>query len=78
MNRCDALAALMALPATARITRASVQPDDVIVVECDEVLSNAAMDAIQHHLRTVWPEPQRLLVLHSGLSVKVVEAKPVA
>ena len=71
MNRREALLALLALPPTARITRAEVKPDDVIVVETNEHITADAADVIAIRMRQVWPD-HKCVVLSRGLTLKVV------
>lgn len=77
MNRREAIAALMALPATPTITRANVQPDDVIVIECPGRIPMEAAERIQKVAEQAWPG-RKVLVLSDGLTVKIVRASGVA
>lgn len=70
MDRREALAALMALPATARISRAAVKPDDVIVIECDEVLSVDVARRITQQGEQIWPG-HRVAVLGKGMHLRI-------
>ena len=72
MNRREAMAALMALPATARISRAVVKPTDVIVIESDEILSANQILNLTTTLQQVWPQ-QKILVLDRHLRLKIVD-----
>jgi hypothetical protein len=74
MNRRDAIAALMALPATARITRATVQATDVIVLEIPERISAQTEARLRLHLAEIWPD-QRVLILSNGAAIKVIDAR---
>ncbi len=71
MNRRDALAALVSLPALTRITSGPVAPTDVIVVECAGLLSCEQRARIQATLREVWPG-RRIVVCDGGTRIKVV------
>ena len=71
MNRRDALAALVALPEIARISSAPVQPTDVIVVECDQIISDSAAAHMRSTLESIWPG-RKCVVLAKGLTLKVV------
>jgi len=71
MNRRDALAALVALPALTRIATAQVAPTDVIVVEVDAILSQEVARRMQLTLGQVWPGRQ-VVVLPKGMTLKVV------
>lgn len=74
MNRRDAIKALMVgLPATATLTSAKVEPDDVIVVECDELFSQSTAERIKDHLQSVWPH-RKVVVLGHGLHLKIAKA----
>jgi hypothetical protein len=72
MNRRDAMKALMALPATATITRAAVKPSDVIVIECDQFLSSDICDHIEKQMAIAFPG-QKCVVLDRSLRMKIVE-----
>jgi hypothetical protein len=71
MKRREALAALMALPAATRITRAEVQTGDVIVFECPGYISDEAVARIRKCAETVWPD-NRIAVLGDGMRLKIV------
>lgn len=75
MNRRDAMKALMSLPATATVTRSAVQPNDVIVIESDDVLSCAGRADIANAVRQVWPN-NKVVVLDKGLRMKIAEGRP--
>lgn len=75
MNRRDAIKALMtALPATATLSAAKVEPDDVIVVECDRPVSDNEAARIKHCLGTVWPG--RKVVVAGEMRLKIAKAHP--
>ena len=71
MNRREAIAALMSLPATATLTAAKVEPNDVIVVECDEPLSQQSAELIKAAMESVWPG-RKCVVLDQSLKLKIV------
>jgi hypothetical protein len=73
VNRREAIAALIALPEVTRIAAAKVEPDDVIVVECDQLLSDSQRASIRATLETVWPG-RRCVVLGRGMTLKLVPA----
>lgn len=70
MNRREALAALVSLPATARISVADVKPNDVIVVECDAPISHEIAKRIRLHVQDVWPN-HKVLIVGDGLRIKI-------
>jgi hypothetical protein len=70
MTRREAIQALTALPAVARISRADVTPASVIIVECDERLTLQARAILRDQLQKVWPN-NRCLVLDQGCRLKV-------
>ncbi len=70
MNRREALAALLALPATATLSQAQVGPSDVIVLECDDHLSEEARANISQTLLMVWPG-RKIVVLGNGMKIKI-------
>ncbi len=71
MNRREAIAALMALPAVTRISMVPVQPNDIIVVETHDHLSPEACERIKDTMRQVWPG-RKVAVLGKGMTLKVV------
>lgn len=70
MNRRDAIAALMSLPATASLSVASVRPSDVLVIECDTHLSRAEKDLIRAEIDKVWPG-RKAVVCDGGSRLKI-------
>ncbi len=75
MNRRDAIKAVMAMPAVAAISTATLEPDDVIVVEIEKFtyLSDEASDRIRQQIQAVWPN-RRVIVLDGGVTMRVVRA----
>lgn len=73
MNRREAIAALMAFPQTARITATRVSPSDVIVLECDEPLSDEGRAILSASLKQIWPD-NRLVVCDRGMRLKVLQS----
>lgn len=71
MNRREAIAALVSLPEITRISAAPLKPDDVIVIECDLMLSCENSDRIRTTMEKVWPG-RRCVVLGRGMTLKVV------
>lgn len=72
MNRRDAIKALMTgLPATAALSVARLEPDDVIVVECDHEIEVEAAAQIRETLTQVWPG--RKVVVCRGVRIKIVK-----
>jgi hypothetical protein len=71
MNRREALAALVSLPATARISVAQLKPDDVIVIECAERLTRENLERLERTAQSVWPG-RKVAVLAKGFTLKVV------
>lgn len=74
MNRREAIAALMALPATARISVADVKPNDVIVIELDEHITQNAADVLSIRVGQVWPG-RKCVVLGKGMRLKIASGK---
>jgi len=70
MNRREAVAALMSLPAAAKISRAEVQVTDVIVLEYDGPLSEENVERIREVLKGVWPG-NKCLVIGDGGRLKI-------
>lgn len=72
MKRRDAIAALVALPSVSRIARMDfASPSDVIVVECDGLLSKTTRDGIAASVQQVWPD-RKIIVVDSGMRLKLV------
>jgi len=74
MNRRELLRAIVATPALQSVKSievADVKPNDVIVVECDSILSGDAKRNICDSLSQVWPD-RKIVLLHSGLRLKVM------
>ncbi len=71
MNRREAIAALVSLPATARVSVAQLQPSDVIVLECDGHLSLSGRARLLEQLQQVWPA-HRCVVLGAGMKLRVL------
>jgi hypothetical protein len=76
MNRREALAALLAIPEVGSISRLTVQPGQVIVVECPMRLTEEQATHIYqrllHELRPIFPQT-KILVLSEGITLKVVD-----
>jgi hypothetical protein len=71
VNRRDALAALVSLPALTRITSGPVAPTDVIVAEYARPLSLRQKEAIRVTLQDVWPG-RRIVICDADIRIKVV------
>lgn len=71
MDRREALAALMSLPAATRISVANLKPTDVIVIECEGSLSDEVMSRIKSLAKGVWPD-HKCVVQTDGVKLKVV------
>ncbi len=70
MDRREALKTLVSLPAIARISVARLQPNDVIVIESDELLTHYAMDTIRAQVEQIWPD-RKVIVLDRSLKLKI-------
>lgn len=71
MNRREAIAALVSLPEVARIATVPASTDDVIVVECDGLLTDETRARIVAQLKDVWPDRQ-IIVCNQDVRIKVV------
>ena len=71
MNRREALAALIALPQIASIQRADIKPNDVIVVECDGLMSQRGKDNVLQKLAEIWPG-RKIIICDGGVKLRVV------
>lgn len=73
MNRRDAIKALMTvLPATAVISKAAIQPADVIVIEVDECVDPDQAARIRERLKEVWPH-NKVVICTQGAKLKIVK-----
>jgi hypothetical protein len=74
MNGLEAIEALTQLPVVARISVAKLQPDDVIVVECDDHISEHTAERLRECLAIAWPNHKRVL-LGAGVHLKIEQGK---
>jgi len=70
VTREEAIATLVGLPESTRLTRAPVTPNDVIVLECEHVLSMDAVKNIKACVEQIWPH-NRCVVLDAGMKLKI-------
>lgn len=63
--------AIQALTEMQSIQRCALTPQDVIVVDCDQILGDDAIAHIKRVMTHIWPG-QRILVLDKGLSLRIV------
>lgn len=75
MNRREALQALISLPAVKSIAVADVKANDVIVVECESILSDNTRAYIKAQLADVWP-CRKIVVLDSVLKLRIARETP--
>jgi hypothetical protein len=73
MNRREAIEAIAALPGLTSISRSDLRPNDVIVIECDALVSADGRAKIQQYVNLVWPD-HRCVVLCGGHRLKVVRS----
>lgn len=73
MNRREAIHALLALPQVARVTTATIKPNDAIVVECDRPLTHEATEHLRALVKQIWPG-HPVLICNAGVRIKVVES----
>lgn len=74
MNRREllkAFAGVSALPMVKNVEALRLSPQDVLVITCNRDLSEDEHDSLRATLRNLFPY-QKVLVLDSGLDVKVV------
>ena len=71
MERREALAALMALPAATRITSVPADSNDVIVVECAEYILDEQKARLRDQLQQVWPN-RKIVILGKSLTLKLM------
>ncbi len=71
LSRRDAIKAVMAMPSVATISRASLKPTDVIVLESEDYISQHTCELIQAQVKQVWPD-HKCIVLDKGLRLRVV------
>lgn len=70
MNRREALQALVALPAVKSIAVANVRPSDVIVVECEELVSSKEMENIRLKMSEIWPG-RKVAIFSGGVRMRI-------
>jgi hypothetical protein len=70
VNRREALKALTALPVVARIAVAKMEPDDVLVVECDTHISQEHAARIREKMGQIWPG-RKVAVFGAGTRLKI-------
>lgn len=75
MNRREALATLLALPTLERVSVARLNPQDVIVVEATEELSDVETAQMTAHLSHIWPG-HKIVVCDRGTRLKVIASDP--
>lgn len=73
MNRREAIAALTSIPGLARIQKAEVKPNDVIVCELDGLCHHETRMLIEQHLTRVWPG-HKIVVCERGMRLKVMSS----
>lgn len=71
MNRREAIALLTSIPVISSVSRAALKADDVLVVECDRLVSQDTAARIKAVLQQVWPG-QKCVVLDGSLKLKVL------
>ncbi len=72
MSHDDAVAALEALPETARISVARLLPSDVIVLEYPGYWMPEAKARLVTQLKPIWPD-NKIIVLDHGITLKIIE-----
>lgn len=63
----------MAMPAVTSIAVAKVQPEDVIVLECEQAMPFQVMEHIKRMAEQVWPG-RKVIVLCDGLKMRIARA----
>ena len=76
MNRRDAIRAVMAMPAVTSIAVAKVEPDDVIVLECEDSITPEYGQMLKKQALEVWPG-RKIVVLSGGLKLRIARATDV-
>jgi hypothetical protein len=71
MNRREALAALVSIPAVASVSVANISPSDVVVIECDEHVSDKQALLFRSYLEAAFPNNKSLVL--AGCRLKVVK-----
>lgn len=59
------------IPEIARVSKANLQPNDVIVIECEQNLSVKTCQRIEQYVEQVWPG-RKVVVLEGGLRMRAV------
>ena len=71
MTKDEAVAALEGLQEVSRIAVARLQPNDVIVIECDETISAETGHRLSEIVKECWPG-HKVVVLTKGLHLKIL------
>lgn len=70
MDRRTALKTLLALPAVQSIEVATLQPDDVLVIECDVVVSAELNARISAQIARIWPD-HKVIIFEKGSRLRI-------
>lgn len=70
MDQAEAVKLLESIPATARVSVAQLQPNDVIVIHTDEPISSDTAARIKAVCEGVWPG-RACVVLQHGLRLEI-------
>lgn len=72
MNRRQAMELLTVLPEATRVSIARPAPDDVIVIECDHVISPDGAARLRAQVSGLWPG-RRCAVFGKGVRIKFAQ-----
>jgi hypothetical protein len=70
MDRRTALKTLLALPAVQSIEVATLQPDDVLVIECDVLVSAETNAHITAQIARIWPD-HKVIIFEKGSRLRI-------
>jgi hypothetical protein len=70
MNRREALAALVAMPEVARISSVPASANDVLVIECDDIISPENAERLLAELSVIWPD-RKAVIFSKGMRLKL-------
>jgi len=71
MEHDESVAVFESVPEVARVEVARLKPTDVIVVNCDALITREVVARITAHFKSIWPANE-IIVLDRGLTMKIV------
>lgn len=56
-----------------KVRRANIAPQDVLVIECDQMLSRESAERLVENVKKIWPD-NRCVVFDRGLKIKAISS----